>query len=186
MATKVDLVNIAFARLGAPSITSLSDSTDGARLASTVVDQAIEEVLCEGAWTSAVKRAVLSSTTAPTYGYTHAFSLPADFLRIIEVNEHLVVNEDYKIEGLTLVSDTTPIKIKYIATIDPSSFDPNLQRAVVAKLVADMAMPLTNSGPIARDKEAIYRDILNDALAMDGLAGSIDRLNSSELTEVRS
>ena len=107
MASKVQICNVALSRLGASTITSLTDGTTEAKLCNTFFDEIADRAMVQGSWTTLIKRADLARTTAtPIFGFTNEFQLPVDpkSLKVLNINEG-IVNEDrtgrtdYRIEG---------------------------------------------------------------------------------------
>src|SRR5271165_4721307 len=90
MASPVDCANLALSILGKPSIASLTDNSNAARVLNIEYDM-LRRGLLEGPgiWRFSVKRGSLAaSTTVPVSGpFTTQYPLPADYLRALQVGD---------------------------------------------------------------------------------------------------
>src|ERR1700758_815980 len=79
------IANLALNRIGARgNITSLDENSPNAVKVKAVWDHIFQAVLSERDWKFAKTRVELAlSETAPLYGYTQAWAIPADFLRFV-------------------------------------------------------------------------------------------------------
>jgi hypothetical protein len=144
MPSEVDICNLALQRLGAKAITALNDDSVRARECNRVYAHARDTELRAHPWSFARKRAALAaSTTAPAFGYTNAFPLPADFLRLLPTREQA----DLQIEsGSILTDDGAPLKVVYLKQVtDPNAFDQTFTDLLVARIARDVCEKVTNS-----------------------------------------
>lgn len=189
MASTVRLCNIALARLGAARITSLTDNTSEAKLCNTLFDVVAEEVMSEGMWTSTINRATLNRTTnTPAFGYTYEFQLPTSpkALKVLSINEDTTGTYGFRIEGDKLLANVSTMKIQYIGKIeDTESYDPMLQKAIVSRLTAELAYPITGSSAVSERWWAKYEQDVADGLANNGQQGSNLYIASTDLNEIR-
>ena len=189
MASNVQLCNLALSRLGAATITSLTDNTAEAKLCNTFFSDIADEVMAEGSWTSTMTRAELAKTTnTPEFGFTNEFQLPVDpwALKIISINEDTVGDTEYAIEGDKLLTDSDSIKIRYVARLtNTGDWDIYLQRAFVARLASELVYPLTGDTRKSELEYQRYLKIVQESLALNGQQGSKDRMVSPDLIEVR-
>ncbi len=189
MSSVVKICNLALVRVGAATITSLTEDTNEGRLCNLLYNDVAEEVMAEGAWTSTVTRVALNKTTnTPAYGFSSEFQLPTDprFIRILSINESVPGTDAYKIEGSKLLTDLSTIKIEYIGFIDDSeSYDPLLKRAIISRLAAEFSYTITGSAALAERLFDRYRFEVSDGLSADGQQGSNQLIVSPDLHEVR-
>lgn len=189
MSSKVQICNLALSRLGASTITSLTDNTTEAKLCNTFFDDIADEVMCEGSWTSTITRASLARTTnTPAFGYSYEFQLPVDpkCLKVLNLDEDTPGDTSYKIEGDKLLTDNSTCKIRYIAQLtDSEDWDTMLRRAFVARLASELAYPLTGSASKAEQELKLYRFYVQEGLAIDGQQGSKNVVIADDLLEVR-
>lgn len=136
--TKEDIVNKALLKLGQETITNITDNNERAKIANKIFDSVKDSVICAHRWAFATKRASISADeTALAFGWKYRYALPQDFLRLNEIcNSDPRETDNYEIEGGFILCDyATPLKIKYLASIDtPATFPPYFCEALACKL----------------------------------------------------
>jgi len=189
MASKVSLCNIALSRLGASTITSLTDNTAEAKLCNTYFDDLADEVMIDGSWTSTIRRASLAKTTnTPTFGFTNEFQLPVNpfCLKVLNIDETIPGGLDYRVEDDKLLTDESSVKIRYIARLtDIGDWDPFLKKAFTTRLQAELAYPITGSDRVAESLYQKYIQIRDESIALNGQQGNKDFIISPDLIDVR-
>ena len=89
MASVIEICNSALNQLGASAITSLSENSKNGRLCNARYNTVRDAVFRAHPWNCLTKRITLAAdTTAPDWGYTHAFTLPSDCLRVLGINAY--------------------------------------------------------------------------------------------------
>jgi len=170
----VQIVNMALTGIGSARILSLDDDQETARKCKAVYALIRDEVLSTYPWKFASKRQALAElATAPVFGYENAFQIPSDCLRVVETN--LDANGyKWSREGDTIVTDQTPMKIKYIQRItDPTKYSSAFVVALSARLEAELAFPCTTDATLAKNKMDIYfKSKLPLAKSMDAQEGN--------------
>lgn len=189
MTSQVQICNLALSRLGASTITSLTDNTTEAKLCNTFFTDLADEVMVEGSWSSTITRASLARTTnTPAFGYTYEFQLPVDpkCLKVLSIDEEQSGSVDYRIEGDKLLSNESTMKIRYIARLtDTEDWDAFLQRAFISRLASELAYPLTGDARKAEAEFERYQLFVQQGLAQDGQQGSKDSVVATDLIDVR-
>lgn len=150
--TKTEIVNKALTLIGAAPITSLSDSTNNARIMNRIYDSSLRSILSECCWNFATKRKLLaiSAETLTWYdtGVTVVYAKPSDCIRIFGSNDD---DATWKEEGDLILSDTTGLGLKYVYYLDdPSKYPASFVDAFVDRLAYDSAFMVTNSKQIAQ------------------------------------
>lgn len=119
--SSTDICNLALDLLNAGVVIDVENpSNPTEELLNRWYDQARRKALREHPWNFAIKRAILSSSaTAPPFGYSKKFPLPADFIRIADVfnDEGYSVSKSlYAVEdgGVSINSDGTALRIRYV------------------------------------------------------------------------
>jgi hypothetical protein len=171
MTNDTDLANHALGLLGEAEISAITDqSSKAARTCRKFATEARQETLRMGRWNCATKRARLVETLpAPLDGYRHAYGLPSDFLRLMEVNGEAVKEADeyFEIEGLQLVTDETSVWIRYIAAIPIGACDALLKAAIAVRLASKIAIPLSGRIEQASAMEELFQRRLAEARGTD-------------------
>lgn len=158
MASVIQIANRALTKLGAARIISLDDDNKQARAVKSCFEDLRDDELRSNRWSFAMKRTSLAADAeAPAYGYTSAYTLPADFLRLDLVNDEfpMVVMDnyissetnEYTIEGNKILANiAAPLKIRYVARIDdPQQMDILFREALSCRIAAEICEDLTQS-----------------------------------------
>lgn len=190
MTSKVKICNLALARLGINSITSLTDNTIEAKMCNLMYDDVAKEVMADNAFSSTLFRQELNVTdNTPEFGFAYEYQLPTNpkCLRVLNIDDYDAPGAyAFNIEGDKLLADVTPVKIRYIGYItDSDAYDEQLKRCIISKLAADLAYTLTGSAPLAEALYTKYSRDLADAKSIDGQQGSSQVIVSSDLNDVR-
>ncbi len=169
MASKINIINQALSKLGEPPIDSLSQDTKQARESLLVYDDKRQALLQEHKWNFAIKRAALAPLAqAPLYGFTGAFQIPTDSLRIVSIE--LQDDNAWEVEGQTILAQsTTAINIKYISDItDEDQMTAQFRETFSALLAWSMAEALIKTATVKDQLGQDYADKLRTARSMDG------------------
>ena len=189
MASKPQICNMALSRLGASTITSLTDATTEAKLCNTLFDDLADRVMIQGSWATTIKREELARTVeTPEFGFTYAFQLPTSpkCLKVLNVNTSVPGDIEYKIEGDKLLTDESSIKIRYIGRLeDTEDYGTLLTEAVEILLASYLAMSITGDSRLAARLREEYQAIISLNLAIDGQQGSKGDVVANDLTVVR-
>lgn len=155
MPSKTEIANMALHRVGAQRIMDLNDAdSKSARVVRDFFEPAIREVGRLAEWQCLKDRATLAQiATPPSFGWDYAYQLPATFLRLVKLNGvdyRGQPGDDHEIEGRTLLTDETEAKIEFIAYKDSTAdYDPLFVKAIVAKLAAEIAIPIRQDEALA-------------------------------------
>lgn len=189
MSSQVQICNAALIRLGASTITSITENTAEAKLCNNIFTDLADDVMIEGSWTSTIRRASLARTSdTPAFEYTYSFQLPVDpfCLKVLNTNESVPGDVQHVIENDRLLTDNSTVKIRYIARLtDTTDWDPMLRKAFVARLTAELAYSLTGDARKAAQEFERYRLLVQESLAINNQQGSKQIISSLDLTEVR-
>ncbi len=161
MASQVDIANVCLAILGKPTIASLGDNSNTARVINSVYDLVRRSLLeGPGTWRFSIARASLPAlTTAPVSGpYTVQYATPSDCIRILQVGDTWPgldlsdyrlgpTDADYSLEGRNLLCDYgSPLSLVYVADVtDTTLFNPWFVIYLGAQLAWDCCERLTGS-----------------------------------------
>lgn len=189
MASKVQICNMALSKLGANSITSLTDGTTESILCNTFFEDLAKRVMVQGSWTSTITRVSLArTTTTPTYDYTYEYQLPVSpkCLKVLDVDEETPGTIDYRIEGDKLLTDESSIKIRYIAYLTNSEdYGVLLTECIEILLAVYLCIPLTGNSQLSIALKEEYMERINNNLAIDGQQGDKPVISNIDLIEIR-
>ena len=165
IATKAEICKQAVMRLGSSG--ALSQTGAHASIFShSLYEQVLEELLYELPWAFAKKQlSITANASAPTQGYAKRYALPADFISLIRVNQ-IDTTENFgqwEIVGGFIHTDLgSPIIIDYSSVIsDVTLFPAPFIEALIARLAAKIALPLTGKADIATAMFAVAAESLN-------------------------
>lgn len=167
--TVIDCCNSALQRVGATSITALTDNSPEARACTIAYDSNRRDELRRYKWNFAIARQVLTpDALAPAFDYTYAFTLPSDCLRVLRPNTS---DLDWVIEGRKILSnDSSTLNLRYIADIeDVSQFDASFYNVVAAALALDLCERLTQSNTKKQLLQKEYEQAIADARQANAL-----------------
>ena len=170
MASTVDICNGALNQLGATTILSLTEDSKNARLCNSRYTQVRDGLFRTHPWNCLQKRVELAAdTTAPAWGFSYAYTLPADCLRLLRILDY---DSNYKVEGRKILSNASSMKILYIGRItDPNEYDELLRETLSASLAADIAFAVTSNNTTATNMYNLFQDKLKDARFVDSTEG---------------
>jgi len=170
MASIVGICNGALNQLGATTILSLSEDSKNARLCNSRYTQIRDALFRTHPWNCLQKRVqIAADTTAPAWGFKNAYTLPADCLRLLKILDY---DSNYKVEGRKILSNTSGMKILYVARVtDPNEYDELLRETLSASLGADIAFGVTSNNQTAKNMYELFKDKLRDARFVDSTEG---------------
>lgn len=169
MASVVDIANQALQLVGAKQIISLADPSEEARSVNAAWPFVRREVLRAHSWNAATTRAILAaSTTDPAWGFESAYPLPADCLRVLEVDVDARI--PWRVEGREIViDDTGPLNIRYVMDLtDSEQFDGELTTVMVTRLAVAIVERLKRSNTQRAELSSEYRSLIQQAKSDDG------------------
>jgi hypothetical protein len=134
-----DICNIALGHLGEARITSLEEDTTSARACALHYDQVRDQVLRSHRWNFAQTRATLTVLAdEPAFGWDYQFQLPADCLRVLEVNDSEAgdwISDTFLIEGRKILTNADEVNIVYVQRVtNVAAFDALFVDALAIKL----------------------------------------------------
>jgi hypothetical protein len=174
-----DIANNALLRLGAAHIVDINESTVRGQDMAAAWPIARDRLLAAYRWQFAMQRASLpADADKPAWGYSYAYTLPADFLRIDQVGEVYVGasltdyrdsdEADFAMEsGKILTNLGAPLSIRYIRRVPDSatsSYAPHFVAALSLVLANDVCYRVTQSNALKQTLMAEVKDIIVEAI----------------------
>lgn len=177
-ADQVTICNQALAMLGKKPLTDFSDTGDVAKHCDALMPELIYELIEEYDWSFLrIGSAELSTTTAPTFGYTYAFTLPANVFYVIDVYDgdqkteyaYAIKNVDASGTRVLETEQADDLYIKYIYTAEDelTNYRYTFWKIVRLRLAAILAVALEGNRTYAADLEAQAEKTLDKAIRQD-------------------
>lgn len=197
--SSTDICNLALDLLSSGNIQDVENpSNPTEELLARWYDQSRRKVLREHPWNFASKRIQLAaSSTDPVFGYSTQFPLPADFIRVLTINDSIYTvdipasSDLFKVEAghiliSNLFSDSTTLNLLYVCDYtDVGGMDPLFIDVLAYEIALSVAYKIAESnGNIQRIAElAKERKAL--AKAVDGQESPPKVVERSRLRYVR-
>lgn len=180
--SEVDIANSALGDLGAASISSLELQTGHARTIKAVFDTVRDFVLELHYWNFAKTRAPLSPVSAdPLFGFSRAFVLPTDFLKLKETHPRLEQTE-YRVESGKILCDESALSITYTRRVtDPNAMPPSFRECLAAYLASKIAKSVTGSDDAKTRMEALAEARLRTARRINAENAGQEEVDAPDL-----
>ncbi len=174
--------NMALARIGAKRINDFTDNSETSPEAiqcRLFYDQTRRSLLKDHYWPFAKARVKLSADTEwdedtdNDFGYTYAFHLPSDFLRVIMFwngsdQTDGRTNYTYELEGKRLLTSESAVFLKYMKNVtDVGQWDTLFTDTMVLIMANKMVMALTQELDIKTDVDKDLAFLMRKVKAMD-------------------
>lgn len=168
--TQVSIANSALIKVGADTISSITQSDRRATLIYNLWDHVRDEVLSAHPWNFSIKRASLAPTaTVPEFEYDFSYDIPNDCLRILDEESP---DTEFVIEGSNILSSEATLNIRYIfRNVDESSWSPTFAEAMAWRLARELAASLTQSTALMQICDQQFEATLAKARSVDGAEG---------------
>lgn len=188
MTTSIDIANRALILLGGREITSFMDKSNEARIAKSLYLSTRDYVLRAYPWASLKKRKELAELAdKPISGFQHQYQLPNDSIRVLEVHSSGKIKpSDWEVNGDTVLTDSKPVSIVYLAgNVPESKYSSQLVQALVYRLAAEMAYPITGNNTAQANFAALFTQVLEEARTTDSLEQSARKIGPHNFERVR-
>jgi hypothetical protein len=180
------IVNLALTELGEELISDLSEDNKRARLANTNWALVRDAVLRSFTWPCARGRAAPgpdSSLPAGHWGWTYAFTLPNDCLRVVSLENY---DDEWLVEGKKLFANSNAINMRYIMrVIDVTQYDALLDMAMAYRLAWTICFPLTQSNNLKNTLWDAYKKVVSEAKSIASQEGMYNTVVADEWLDSR-
>jgi hypothetical protein len=190
MASATDIINKALLKIGEKRITSQGFADPGnerERIASEHYEPLRDAELRKNRWNFAMKRAELSAdATAPEFGYSARYALPADCLRIVEVVD-LMEPGGYQIEsGFILTNEEDGIQVRYIRRVTVvNDMDDLFRDALACRIALEFCDRLTQKRSKRQEVITEYQAFMATAASVDAIENPPEEIPESSFVTVR-
>ena len=171
--TRVEIVNIALARLGESPIQSLDEGTVPANMAKVFYDPAKRATLRDFNWNFSLTTARLAKLVGTPVDFRCAFALPVDCLKAIRLHREGVPDFSdhsgirFVVRGGKLCTDEEAVFLEYVADVDdPARFDDRFVEIFSYKLASELAMPVKGSSELMANYMNVYSAGISQAATL--------------------
>ena len=191
--TKTAICNLALSKLGATPIVSTGENTVNAEHLRTHYDAVLAEILRKAPWSFAILRAVVPALTAPAWGWSKAYQIPAGCIHILEVNSYTTedsVDPPFEIEGGMILCDADSCKVRYVSLQeDPATYPGDFTETFATLLAARICPGITGDVGKASQLEGHALTYLLPVAIQQGVNESrpyrVDLVAQSDLVRAR-
>lgn len=164
MPGRVEIINIALARLGESPIQSLEEGSAPANAAKLLYASERRATLREYPWSFALKQAALARSSQSAADFRYVYALPADCLRAVRVRGSGGNAPCFSVRGDKLYSDESSVTLEYVADMDDGDlFDSKFTEAFSYRLASALAMPVKSSPELMGSFMNLYKELISDA-----------------------
>ncbi|TAL22521.1 MAG: hypothetical protein EPN94_11035 [Nitrospirae bacterium] len=183
VSSEIEICNQAALLLADNTISDFSENSVTAKLANAFYKQSRDAVLRLHTWNFAIMRVKLApDAAAPAFGYSAAFTLPVDCLRILDVGISA-----YKVERRKILCDSTSINLKYVfKNEDVTEYDSLFVDTLAAYIAFKMSYPRTRSNEVKKTMFDTFKSLLPLARNIDGQEEPQDTIGDFPFIDVRS
>ncbi len=187
----VAICNLALDHLNQEEITSIDPpNNDREVVCARWYDNVRRATQRSHVWNFAKARAELAANSiAPLFGYSTAYDLPADFLRLLFIGNDAIddYKQKYELEGKQiLLNDTTGIDIGYIKSVtDVNQFDALFVDLFALKLALRIAYKFTVKNTVIDRIKDLMIDAEYEAKGVDGQERPPKRIERSKFRNAR-
>lgn len=185
MSTDRDIGNMALYHLGEDPLTDAQWLANNARRSQIVqqfIQPSLDSFLKSYPWNNATVRTTWTADVAvPTWGYDHQFTVPADCLRILEVDG----DPSFVREGNYILEDDASIDVLYVGRLTYDQLTAEQVLALATLLAANIAEPLTGKVDRVNALMQLYQQKMLVAQGVDGQEGTPPTEFSSILSQDR-
>ncbi len=177
----------ALIRIGAAPLSSFDDGTAESEIAGALYGPVRDALLSAYAWSFATGQVALAQLSeAPAADYAHAYQLPTDFLRALSAGTGARGRGlRYRISGNTLHTDADRVLLTYIYRPEEESFPPYFDAALIARLAAELTIPVTESTSRAETMFRLAEVEFERARQIDAQQDTPGRLENFSLIDAR-
>lgn len=189
----VEVCNLALDLLKQDAIASITAPTTGTEsICARWYDHVRRATLRKHPWNFAATRdTVTANATAPAFGYSAAFDLPNDFIRLLTIGDDAIddLQGKYQLEdGQLLFSYSTDsaLKIRYVYDFtDVAHMDPLFIDVLAAEIALRIAYKVTGSDDATTRITEHLKLIAPEAYAIDGQERPPQRIQRSKFLDAR-
>lgn len=185
MTTKLKIYNLALATfVGTQRLANLTENVASRHALDAVYDSSIQYMLEQGIWKFALRAAQLTKdVTAPTLHREHAFTIPADFVRLARISSDDRLDAellDYREANGKWYTNVDPIYVEYVSNdaaygLDLDLWPANFEQAVASWMAYQSVLDISKDRGDRADLLKLHQLTLNNAKRLDAVDEAVKR-----------
>lgn len=186
------ICSTALLELGSRPINSFDEDSEGARLCANLYGPVRDEMMRSHPWNFAKARIVLTPVVdKPAFGYANKFLLPADYLRVIEVNgirspDGVGFPPGYAIENGYILADVDSINLRYVfRNQNPASWDSAFVRVMILAMKKTLAYSITRDAGAVANSNQEWAISMRTAKQTNGMEIPSQQIDGNSFIEAR-
>lgn len=186
----IDIAAAALILIGADPITSFTETSTEALVASNIYEDIVQSALCASRWRFAANQQELNRLTdTPTGRYDIAYRLPSDLLMLhaLTVNDNIIEYNVYGDLAYTNGAITDKVIADYTIRVGEEKFPSYFILAVEYALASAFAVSIARDDGLAAILERKAQQLMQQARTLDSQQQTTRKLTTSRfITERRS
>lgn len=185
--TAIEICSTALVKLGASPIASFAEGTAESEIAARLYPITRDGLLAAYPWSFTIAQTALGAeTAAPAADYAYSYALPADCLRVLSAGIGKAGRGlDYRVQGSKLLADAQSLTLTYQRTVPESQFPAFFTAVLIARLAAELCLPLTEGTGRAESLYQLAAAELRVARLLDSQQSTPRRVEDFTLIEAR-
>ena len=172
--TDISICAAALQLVGAEEITSFGDETREARICASIYSTIKADLLQSHTWRFAIRQEELNRLVAiPLFGFDYAYSLPADFLRLVGKDNPTSKHQVFENKVYT---DLTPVYASIQYDVDEQYFPAYFEKLMFLELASILAVALLEDEGKAKDFTALARTQMIKARNIDSQNNTVSTI----------
>lgn len=183
--SEVQICNNALLRIGASTITSITDGTTISNACNQAYSVARDSLIRSHFWNFTLTRVALAADTAtPAFEYSYQYTLPSDFIRVKSIFNQ---TSPYKIEQTKLLTNqSAPLNMIYIKQVtDVAKFDALFVEALILLIVIKVGNRVAGDGFNVGPFQQELQQVLLRAQMVDAQDSSPDQFDMGFFNDAR-
>ena len=184
----IDMCSRACVLIGADTITSFSDGSTEALVATNMYEDIVRTALCNTRWRFATDQATLNLlSSAPTGRYDRAYQLPSGILMLhaITVNDHPIEYQMYGDKAYANTTDSDSLIADYTFRAGEDKFPSYFTLAVEYSLAVAFSTAIARDASMAQQMMAMAQQTMAKARSLDAQQQTTRKLSTSRFVTNR-
>lgn len=186
-ASPVEICATALIKIGARPVTSLEGDTAEAACSRQLYPMVRDALLSAHPWSFTLTQVdLVAEAEPPVADFAYRFAFPSDHLRTVSVGTRGSGRGlAYRVQGLGILCNAQAITLSYQRRVDESELPAFFIPVLVARLAAELCIPLTENTSRAADLLRVTEAELRLARLIDSQQGTPRRIDDFTLIEAR-